>query len=68
MSLDNIITLENAVIAVNDYIVLSDVNLTVEKGEFIYVIGRVGSGKTSLIKTLNAELPLTEGSGMVSGL
>ena len=67
MSLDNIITLENAVIAVNDYIVLSDVNLTVEKGEFIYVIGRVGSGKTSLIKTLNAELPLTEGSGMVSG-
>jgi len=67
MSLDNIITLENAVIAVNDYIVLSDVNLTVEKGEFIYVIGRVGSGKTSLIKTLNAELPLSEGSGMVSG-
>ena len=67
MSLDNIITLENAVIAVNDYIVLSDVNLTVKKGEFIYVIGRVGSGKTSLIKTLNAELPLTEGSGMVSG-
>ena len=67
MSLDNIITLENAVIAVDDHIVLSDVNLSVEKGEFIYVIGRVGSGKTSLIKTINAELPLSEGSGTVSG-
>ncbi len=67
MSLDKIITLENAAIAVNDHIVLSDVNLSVEKGEFVYVIGRVGSGKTSLIKTLNAELPLLEGSGMVAG-
>ncbi len=67
MSLDNIITLENAVIAVDDHIVLSDVNLSVNKGEFVYVIGRVGSGKTSLIKTINAELPLLEGSGMVAG-
>ncbi len=67
MSLDNVITLENAVVAVDDHIVLSDVNLSVGKGEFVYVIGRVGSGKTSLIKTLNAELPLLEGSGIVSG-
>lgn len=66
MSLDNVITLENAVIAVDDHIVLSDVNLSVEKGEFVYVIGRVGSGKTSLIKTINAELPLTEGVGIIS--
>lgn len=67
MTLDNIIVLENAVIAIDDHIVLSEVNLTVEKNEFVYVIGRVGSGKTSLIKTLNAELPLLEGSGMVAG-
>jgi cell division transport system ATP-binding protein len=67
MSLDNVIILENAVIAVDDHIVLSDVNLSVEKGEFVYVIGRVGSGKTSLIKTINAELPLTEGVGIISG-
>ena len=67
MSLDNVITLENAVIAVDDHIVLSDVNLSVEKGEFVYVIGRVGSGKTSLIKTFNAELPLLDGYGVVSG-
>lgn len=67
MSLDNVITLENAIIAIDEHVVLSDVNLSVEKGEFVYIIGRVGSGKTSLIKTLNAELPLSEGSGMVSG-
>ena len=66
MALDNIITLENAVIRVEDHIVLRDVDLTVGKGELIYIIGRVGSGKTSLIKTLNAELPLTEGTGLVS--
>jgi cell division transport system ATP-binding protein len=67
MALDNVISLENAVIAVDDHIVLEQVNLSVKKGEFVYVIGRVGSGKTSLIKTINAELPLKEGSGIVSG-
>ncbi|MFO7935066.1 MAG: ATP-binding cassette domain-containing protein [Bacteroidales bacterium] len=67
MSLDNVITLENAVISVNDHLVLSDVNLSVSRGEFLYVIGRVGSGKTSLIRTINAQYPLTEGLGMVAG-
>ena len=67
MALDNVISLENALIGVNDHIILEQVNLSVGKGEFVYVIGRVGSGKTSLIKTINAELPLKEGTGMVSG-
>jgi cell division transport system ATP-binding protein len=67
MALDNVISLENAVIGVDDHIILEQVNLSVEKGEFVFVIGRVGSGKTSLIKTINAELPLIEGSGVVSG-
>jgi cell division transport system ATP-binding protein len=67
MSQDHVITLENAVIAIEDHLVLSEVNLTVEKSEMLYVIGRVGSGKTSLIKTLNAELPLREGTGVVAG-
>ncbi|MCT4637400.1 MAG: ATP-binding cassette domain-containing protein [Bacteroidales bacterium] len=62
-----IITLEDAKIFQNDHLVVSDVNLNVNTGEFIYLIGRVGSGKTSLIKTLNAELSLQEGSGMVAG-
>lgn len=67
MALDNIINLENAVIGVDDHLVLNEVNLSVDKGEFVYVIGRVGSGKTSLIKTLNAELPLKDGTGQVAG-
>ena len=67
MAKDKVISLENAYIGVEDHLILEDVNLSVEKGEFVYVIGRVGSGKTSLIKTLNAELPLIQGSGNVCG-
>lgn len=67
MELDSIISLKNAVIGINDHIVLKDVDFSVGKSEFVYVIGRVGSGKTSLIKTINAELPLIDGTGMVAG-
>ena len=67
MALDKVISLEKAFIGVDDHLILEDVNLSVELGEFVYVIGRVGSGKTSLIKTLNAELPLMQGTGRVSG-
>lgn len=67
MALDLVISLENAVIGVDDHLILNNVNLSVERGEFVFVIGRVGSGKSSLIKTLNAELPLKEGTGIVSG-
>lgn len=49
------------------HLVLSDVNLTVDKGEFVYLIGIVGSGKSSLLKTLYAELQLVEGRGSVAG-
>ncbi len=68
MSIDNVISLENALIKIDDHTVLTDVNLHVGKSEFIYLIGRVGSGKSSLIKTLNAELPLKEGTGLVAGI
>ncbi len=66
MSLDTIIRLENAAIYIQDHLVLSDVNFHISKGEFVYLIGKVGSGKTSVIKTLNAEHPLVEGEGTVS--
>jgi cell division transport system ATP-binding protein len=66
MSPDAIIRLENASIFIQDHLVLSDVNFRVNKGEFVYLIGKVGSGKTSVIKTLNAEHPLMEGEGYVS--
>ncbi|MBR4051999.1 MAG: ATP-binding cassette domain-containing protein [Alistipes sp.] len=47
--------------------VLSEVDLSVERGEFVYLIGRVGSGKSSLLKTLYAEVPLVVGEGMIAG-
>ena len=66
MSLDTIIRFENATIFIKDHLVLSDVNFQISKGEFIYLIGKVGSGKTSLIKSINAEYPLLEGEGYVA--
>jgi len=48
-------------------IVLKDVDLTVSEGELIYLIGRVGSGKSSLLKTLYGEIPLSRGKGLVAG-
>ncbi len=65
--LDTIIELKSCSVMQQDHLVLSDVNLKVDKGEFIYLVGRVGSGKTSLIRTLNAQLPLTDGEGWVAG-
>src|SRR5512133_2461292 len=62
-----IIELRNCSIYQQDHLVLEDVNLKVEKGEFLYLVGRVGSGKTSLIRTLNAQIPLTDGEGWVAG-
>ena len=47
--------------------VLSNVNLKINNGEFVYLIGRTGSGKSSLMKLLYAELPLEEGEGEVCG-
>ena len=65
--MDVIIELTNCTIWQQDHLVLSNVNLSVRKGEFIYLVGRVGSGKSSLIKTINAQIPLKEGTGLVAG-
>ncbi len=67
MALDTIIEFENANIFQKDHLVLTDVNFSISKGEFVYLIGKVGSGKSSLIKTINAELPLVEGEARVAG-
>ena len=67
MSGENIIELINADIVQRDHVVLTDISLEIKTGEFVYLIGKVGSGKSSLIKTLNAELPLEKGSGKVAG-
>ncbi len=67
MSLDLIIDLNKVNIFQGDNLVLSEVSFSVNKGEFLYLIGKVGSGKTSIIKTINAELPLRSGSALVAG-
>jgi len=67
LPLDVIIQLTDCSIWQQNHLVLSHVNLSIGKGEFIYLVGRVGSGKSSLIKTLNAQLPLKEGTGLVAG-
>ncbi len=48
-------------------LVLADVNLSIDSGEFVYLIGNTGSGKSSLMKIIYAELPLEEGTGEVCG-
>lgn len=67
LPLDIIIELTDCSIWQQSHLVLSHVNLRLGKGEFIYLVGRVGSGKSSLIKTLNAQLPLKEGTGLIAG-
>ena len=62
-----IIEIKNASIFQRENLVLSDVNLTLNKGEFIYLIGRTGSGKSSLLKTLYGELPARDGTFRVAG-
>jgi cell division transport system ATP-binding protein len=67
LPLDVIIELTDCTIWQQDHLVLSNVNLSVGKGEFLYLVGRVGSGKSSLIKTLNAQIPLKAGTGLIAG-
>jgi cell division transport system ATP-binding protein len=67
LALDTIIEFTNCKIWQQDHLVLSDVNFKVDKGEFVYLVGKVGSGKSSLIKTINAQIPLREGEGIVAG-
>lgn len=62
-----ILELKDAAIYQREGLVLSDVSLTVHKGEFVYLIGRTGSGKSSLLRTLYADLPLKQGEATVVG-
>ncbi len=62
-----IIEFVNADIAKEENLIMSGLNLTVYRGDFIYLIGRVGSGKTSIVKAIIGEIPLQKGSAVVSG-
>jgi cell division transport system ATP-binding protein len=63
----SIIELKNANIYQGKNLILSDVNISVDKGEFVYLVGKTGTGKSSLLKTLYGDLDLTEGEGWVAG-
>ncbi len=68
MSAENILDLKNVKVYQGDNLVLTDVNCKLNKGEFVYLIGKTGSGKSSLLKTLYGELPLLDGEGVVADM
>lgn len=62
-----VLQLEAAHIYQGPHLVLSDVNMTIRNGQFVYLIGETGSGKSSLLKTMYGDLPLTKGQGQIVG-
>ena len=67
MALDTIIELQKASIFQKHNLVLTDVSLTIDKGEFVYLVGKTGSGKSSLLRTFYADIPLLQGEGSIAG-
>lgn len=64
--MSNVIEIKNGVIRQKDATVLTNVNLEIHNNEFVYLIGKTGSGKSSLLKTLYGELHLSDGTGSVA--
>lgn len=67
MAEEIVIQLKNVNIYQGGALILNDVNLEVKRGEFVYLVGKTGTGKSSLLKTMYGELPLKEGAGTVVG-
>ena len=61
-----VLELQNAFIFQGQNLILQDVDLQVSKGELVYLVGKTGSGKSSLLKTLYADVPLREGKGNIA--
>ncbi|HZY79796.1 MAG TPA: ATP-binding cassette domain-containing protein [Cyclobacteriaceae bacterium] len=66
-SSDPVVSIREASILQDHNTVLNDVSFNIEKGEFVFIVGRTGSGKSSLLKTLYADLPLRQGNITVAG-
>lgn len=64
---DSVLKLEKASIFQDKNLILNEVDVNVKKGEFVYLIGKTGSGKSSLLKTLYGDLELTQGKGQIVG-
>jgi cell division transport system ATP-binding protein len=60
-----VLFLKNASIYQRETLILSDVNVSIDKGEFVYLIGKTGTGKSSFMKTLYGDIPLMEGEGEI---
>lgn len=67
MTNEPIIDLQNLAVFQRNILILSGVTFSIRKGEFVYIVGKTGSGKTSLMKTLYAELPVVDGTALVAG-
>ncbi|MDT0556710.1 cell division ATP-binding protein FtsE [Patiriisocius hiemis] len=67
MSQQPVLFLKDASIFQRENLILSDVSVTVDKGEFVYLIGKTGTGKSSFMKTLYGDLPLQKGEGSIVG-
>lgn len=67
MALDTIIKTENISVFQKHNLVLTNVSLTIDKGEFVFLLGKTGSGKSSLLKALYADLDLKDGEATVAG-
>jgi cell division transport system ATP-binding protein len=67
MNSERIIELDKVSVYQNENLILANVKLTISKGEFVYLIGKTGSGKSSLLKTMYAELPVRMGTAHVAG-
>ena len=64
---DIVVSIHNADIFQGDNLVLQNVNFNITRGEFVYLVGKTGTGKSSLLKTLYGELTLTKGEASVVG-
>lgn len=64
---ENILTLKDVAVFQVDNMILNNITLEVREGEFVYLIGKTGSGKSSFMKTLYADLPLNHGEGRIAG-
>ena len=64
---DPVLSLKNASIYQRENLILSDVTVSVDPGEFVYLIGKTGTGKSSFMKTLYGDLPLRKGEGTIVG-